>query len=53
MNKQEREILEYVLKELINRDLVDKEAFDQTFGAKSFDEIAEGMKKYLYPAEGQ
>jgi hypothetical protein len=52
--KLQDDILEYVLKELENRDILDKDAYENCFGCKSFDEVAKQIKKrYLANSEGK
>lgn len=43
--KLEDKILRYVINELDSRAIVDKESYINCFGCKSWDEIAEGIKK--------
>ncbi len=47
MSKTEDKILSYVIKELKDRDVIDNTAYDQVFGCKSWDEVAEGIKKII------
>ena len=47
MSKIEDKILNYVIKELKDRDVIDIKAYDQIFGCKSWDEVAEGIKKII------
>jgi len=41
------EIVLYVLKECESRDILDRDAYDNLFGCKSFDEVVEGVDEIL------